>query len=107
MSPPVESAASRGGLGVLFNSYAFLFAFLPVTWVVFRAAAARGRTAEGHEHRAEHYYLLGDLEAAVLQLEIALRDKTIGFYDSSRLESRLQQVRDELAETKRRERERG
>ncbi len=72
-----------------------------------RAAGANGRTAEGHEYLAEHYYLVGDLEAAVLQLEIALKDKQLGFYDSSRLESRLQQVRDELEETKRREKERG
>lgn len=72
-----------------------------------RAAGASGRTTEGHEYMAEHYYLVGDLQAAVLQLEIALKDKQLTFYDSSRLESRLLQMRDELEEVERRKKERG
>ena len=68
-----------------------------------RAAGADGKSTEGHEYLAEHNYLIGDLEAAVLQLEIALKDKDLSFYDRSRLESRRQQMKEELEETKRRE----
>ena len=68
-----------------------------------RAAASTGRTTEGHEHLAEYHYLRGDLQAAVLQLEIALRDKTLDFYTSSRLESRLKLVKDEFEELEKRD----
>lgn len=67
-----------------------------------RAAAGTGRKTEGHEYMAEHYYLLGNLKAALLQLEIALRDKQLDFYRSSRLESRRKDVKDELEEIEKR-----
>lgn len=68
-----------------------------------RAAAGTGRKSEGHEHMAEHYYLLGNLKAALLQLEIALRDKQLDYYQSERLESRLKVVKDEFEEIEKRE----
>jgi predicted Zn-dependent protease len=67
-----------------------------------RAATASGRPAEGHEYLAEYQYALGRLEPAVLQLEIALREYDLDFYDSSRLEARLREVKAELTDLKRR-----
>jgi len=65
-----------------------------------RAASASGRPAEGHEYLAEYEYALGRLAPAVLQLEIALREHDLDFYDSSRLEARLRDIKSELNDLK-------
>lgn len=70
-----------------------------------RAAAPHGNSAKGHEYMAEHYYLSGLPEAAMLQLEIALRDFELSFYDTVRLESRLKEVRAEVDELKKHDKE--
>ena len=49
---------------------------------------------------------MGELKPAVLQLEIALRDTQLNFYDSSRLEARLRAFREEVKEMERREKKR-
>lgn len=61
-----------------------------------RAAKETNRTMESHEYLAEYYYLNGSTESATLQLEIALREKGLNFYDQSRLESRLKLLKEEL-----------
>ena len=71
-----------------------------------RAAAGAGNKSKGHELMAEYYYLMGELKPAVLQLEIALRDTQLNFYDSSRLEARLRAFREEVKEMERREKKR-
>jgi predicted Zn-dependent protease len=58
-----------------------------------RAAAESGQAGPGHEYLAEYYFLTGDLKSAVLQLEIALSQKGLSFFDSSRLESQLAVLR--------------
>jgi predicted Zn-dependent protease len=63
-----------------------------------QAAGEMGREGLGHEYLAEYYYLEGELKRAELQLEIALKRPEMNFYDSSRLESRLAEVRAELDE---------
>ncbi|RMG33305.1 MAG: M48 family peptidase [Gammaproteobacteria bacterium] len=68
-----------------------------------RASGALGDRAEAHRYQAEYHYLNGDLEEAILQLEIALRTKSLDFYESSRLESRLATLRRELKAQKKRE----
>jgi beta-barrel assembly-enhancing protease len=60
-----------------------------------QAAGAVGRRAEGHEYLAEYHYRDGDLDEAVMQLEIALDQPGLNFFDSSRLESRLAAVKAE------------
>jgi predicted Zn-dependent protease len=60
-----------------------------------RAAGDQGNRAKGHEHLAEYYYLIGDLEAAILQLEIAAKRPELNFYDASRLESRMAEFKAE------------
>ncbi len=68
-----------------------------------RASGASGHPTEAHRYQAEYHYLNGDLEEAILQLEIALRSRALGFYESSRLESRLAELRHELKRQKQRE----
>ena len=60
-----------------------------------RAAGDQDKRALGHEYLAEYYYLTGDVKAAILQLEIALKVPGLNFYDASRLESRLVDLRAE------------
>ena len=68
-----------------------------------QAAADLGKNAESHQHLATHYYLMGALEAAQLQLKIALRDPDIDHYRRARIESQLDKVSAELEELKREE----
>jgi len=68
-----------------------------------RAAGGLGERLQSHRHLAEYYYLSGNLEAAILQLEIARKSKGISFYDSSKVESRLRTMEKELADREERE----
>jgi predicted Zn-dependent protease len=63
-----------------------------------RTAGDLGKQSQGHEYLAEYYYLTGDLKSAVLQLEIALKVPHLNFYEASRLESRLAELRAEQDE---------
>jgi len=65
-----------------------------------QAAAKLGNKAESHEFMAMHYYLLGALEPAQLQLKIALRTPDLDFYRTARLESQLKKVEAEIKELK-------
>lgn len=58
-----------------------------------------GKILQAHDHLASHYYLRGNTVNAIAQLEIALRVKGIDFYSASRLESRLEMYRKELADS--------
>jgi len=60
------------------------------------AAGEQGDHLAAHQLLAEHHYLNGDLEAAILQLEIASKESRGNFYDASRIESRLKTLKEEL-----------
>lgn len=68
-----------------------------------RLAGDSGDKLSAHIHQAENHYLRGQLDEAILQLEIAGREKGLSFYDASRLESRLEEMRREKRESKNRE----
>lgn len=68
-----------------------------------RAAGEAGNKVAANLYQAEYHYLNGDLESAIMQLEIALKTPDLKFYDSSRIESRLKTFKDEEAENKKRE----
>jgi predicted Zn-dependent protease len=53
-----------------------------------RAAGDQDKRSTGHAFLADYYYLIGELEAAILQLDIALDQPNLDFYASSKLESR-------------------
>ncbi len=71
----------------------------PLYKALARAAGESGRTPLAHGYMAEYYYENGSLEPAILQLEIALRDRTLNDFDAARLESRLDSLREEKAAT--------
>ncbi len=61
-----------------------------------RAAAAVGKNAEAHLFLAEAYYLNDQLEKARQLLEVGLRDKQLDFYAASKLQAKLQEIKDEI-----------
>ncbi len=63
-----------------------------------RAAGDLGQEALGHEYLAEHYYLQGQTRLAALQIETALKQPKLDFFDASRLEARLAALNAELDE---------
>ena len=59
------------------------------------AYAQRGETTRSRFSLAEHYYLSGQLDAAIYQLELAAQDPDAGYYLLSRVEARLEELREE------------
>lgn len=56
-----------------------------------QAYQARGDTVEAEAALAEHYYRNGRLDAAIHQLKLAMKEPKMSFYQSSRIQARLQQ----------------
>lgn len=63
-----------------------------------RAAGDSGQITLGHQYMAEYYYHSGELESAIRQLEIALKDDTLDYYRSARITARLKSLQDEFNE---------
>lgn len=61
-----------------------------------------GNMAESHIALSEHYYLNGEIGAAIHQLELASKRSGDDFYRNSRIEARLKQLETERAQTARR-----
>lgn len=59
--------------------------------------AASGKAAESHQALAEHYYLNGNANAAIEQLQIASRQAGNNFYLQSSVEARIKEIREEVA----------
>lgn len=65
-----------------------------------RLAEAYGKNkqlVEAHNAQADYLYLNGQLEPAIQQLEIALRENDVDFYLASKLEAKLASLKNELA----------
>ena len=70
----------------------------PLHQVAARAYAALGKQLLQHQHQAEFYAWQGNLKAAVIQLELAIKAGDGDFYQLSAAESRLRAVRQELVD---------
>ena len=66
------------------------------------AAGKAGRKTSVHRYRAEYYALIGEIEPAIRQLEIALRNTRPSYHDASRIQVRLQELETEMRDTKER-----
>ena len=60
------------------------------------AYAQRGEMTRSRLSLAEHYYLSGQLDAAIYQLQLAAQDAEAGYYLLSRVEARLEELEQEL-----------
>jgi beta-barrel assembly-enhancing protease len=65
-----------------------------------RAAGEAGYPGEAHEAQAEYFYLNGDTDSAIAQLEMARKTGDVDFYRSSRIDSRLAQLKQEVLESR-------
>jgi beta-barrel assembly-enhancing protease len=70
----------------------------PLHQLAARAYAALGKQLLQHQHQAEFYAWQGNLKAAVIQLELAIKAGDGDFYQLSAAESRLRAVRQELVD---------
>jgi predicted Zn-dependent protease len=52
-----------------------------------------GKESIAHEEMAEYYFLNGQTHEAVEQLTLASKTPNMDFYQSSRIEARLQQLK--------------
>lgn len=68
--------------------------------VLAKAESKLGNTTAAHIALAESYQRLGDPANAISQLEIAKRKKDLDFYESSRIEAMLGELRRELKDIK-------
>lgn len=59
------------------------------------AYAQLGQTSRSHFSLAEHYYLSGQIDAAIYQLHLAAQDRDAGYYLLSRVEARLHELEEE------------
>ena len=69
-----------------------------------RAAGESGSRSLGHQYLSDYYYLSGQLEPAIQQLQIAMEDDTADYYQSAQMAARMNQLRGELAELRQRTR---
>jgi len=63
------------------------------------AALKAGQKAATHRYRAEKFYAKGDLEPAIHQLEIALRQPGLSYHDASGIQVRLDTIKREAKDT--------
>jgi len=61
------------------------------------AEAALGHNAKTHIALGEYYYRIGQTHQAIDQFSLALKKKPLDFYDTSRIEARLNEFKDEMA----------
>ena len=66
-----------------------------------RAAEAAGALAQAHRAQAEVYFLNGQVEAAIGQLERALRLAHGDYYEAERIRARLAELREHARQTRR------
>jgi beta-barrel assembly-enhancing protease len=63
-----------------------------------RSYADLGKRLKQHFHQGEFYAWRGDLKGAIVQLELAIKAGDANFYESSVVETRLRELRREIAE---------
>ncbi|WP_052761308.1 M48 family metalloprotease [Sedimenticola thiotaurini] len=68
-----------------------------------QASGDAGNKTSGHQYLAEYYYHSGALRPAAMQLEIALKDRTLSYYESARMAARLKEIRTEERDLKARD----
>ena len=61
-----------------------------------RAFSAAGQRLAQHRAQAEAYYLRGNIAAAVDQLELATKVRDMDFYELSKAEARLRELRSQF-----------
>jgi beta-barrel assembly-enhancing protease len=74
----------------------------PLHLLAAKAYAELGKQTLAHQHQAEYYAWMGNLTGAVVQFELAVKAGDGDFYQASVAESRLREMRQEVADQKKR-----
>jgi beta-barrel assembly-enhancing protease len=74
----------------------------PLHLLAAKAYAALGKQTLSYRHQAEYYAWMGNLPGAVVQFELAVKAGDGDFYQASVAESRLRDMRQEVADQKKR-----
>jgi predicted Zn-dependent protease len=61
------------------------------------AALKSRQRAATHRYRAESYYSQGELEPAIMQLELALKQPDLSYHDAAKAQARLDSLKEEQA----------
>lgn len=61
------------------------------------AEAELGHSADTHVAMGEYYYRIGQTHQAIDQMSLALKNKSLDFYNTSRIEARLSEFKEEVA----------
>lgn len=69
----------------------------PLYQALSQATGANGKVAESHQAMAEYYYLNGNPNSAIEQLQLASRYAGNNFYLQSSVEARIQAIKEEVA----------
>jgi predicted Zn-dependent protease len=72
----------------------------PLHQTAARIYAALGKQMLEHQHQAEYYAWQGNLKGAITQFELATKARDADFFQSSVVESRLRELRNEVEEQK-------
>ena len=72
----------------------------PLHQIAARIYAALGKQMLEHQHQGEYYAWQGNLQGAITQFELAIKARDGDFYQSSVVETRLRDLRNELEEQK-------
>lgn len=72
----------------------------PLHQIAARVYATLGKQMLEHQHQAEYYAWQGNLKGAITQFELATKARDADFFQSSVVESRLRELRNEVEEQK-------
>lgn len=69
-----------------------------------QASGDAGNKTQGHQYLAEYYYHTGALKEALMQLEIAFKDRNLSYYESAKMAARMKEIRQEKTDLEARDR---
>ena len=97
----LQSGDSIRVLKILSDYKRLLALSAPLLRIMAEALEAQGRDAESQATLAEYFYHRGDLDGAVHQLTLASQHNDNSFYQASRIEARLDTLKQEIAARRR------
>jgi predicted Zn-dependent protease len=69
-----------------------------------QASGDAGNKTQGHQYLSEYYYHIGALKEALMQLEIAFKDRNLSYYESAKMAARMKEIRQEKSDLESRDR---
>jgi predicted Zn-dependent protease len=96
----LDAGKPAGALATLERLVAQRPKITPIYQLMADAAGKAGDSAASMRWRAEYLYRTGDLEPAIRQLELALRQPDVDFHEASKIQVRLDELKAEERRSK-------